>query len=194
MGTAVPRLHRSLSQTDFRRQMPKTVILSFARTAVGKLGGGLARLDATVPTAPNTRTPTRSTALRTSSLGRKQSLAIREFAVGAEAVERFVRRDPLYRVHECVFAVLRSRAKQWTRACSAGFMPLGNVAEHAAGHRRGASTRRALTAGTTACSPVRPGGTGPSAHWCACREFLASSPGTRLRRRSRASRSLRQPA
>jgi protein phosphatase len=44
--------------------------------------------------------------LRTRSLGRKRSLAIREFALGAEAVERFVRREPLYRVHECVFAVL----------------------------------------------------------------------------------------
>ena len=44
--------------------------------------------------------------LRTRSLGTKRSLAIREFALGAEVVERFVRRDPLYRVHECVFAVL----------------------------------------------------------------------------------------
>ncbi len=30
----------------------------------------------------------------------------REFALGVEALERFVRREPLYRVHECVFAVL----------------------------------------------------------------------------------------
>jgi protein phosphatase len=44
--------------------------------------------------------------LRARSLGRKRSLAIREFALGAEAIERFVRREPLYRVHECVFAVL----------------------------------------------------------------------------------------
>ncbi len=44
--------------------------------------------------------------LRARSLGRKRSLAIREFALGAEAIERFVRREPLYRVHECVFGVL----------------------------------------------------------------------------------------
>ncbi len=44
--------------------------------------------------------------LRSRSLGQKRSLAIREFALGAEALERFVRREPLYRVHECVFGVL----------------------------------------------------------------------------------------
>ncbi|WP_028059672.1 polynucleotide kinase-phosphatase [Candidatus Solirubrobacter pratensis] len=44
--------------------------------------------------------------LRARSLGRKRSLAAREFALGIEALERFVRREPLYRVHECVFAVL----------------------------------------------------------------------------------------
>jgi protein phosphatase len=37
---------------------------------------------------------------------RKRSLAIREFALGIEALERFVRKEPLRRVHECVFAVL----------------------------------------------------------------------------------------
>ena len=31
---------------------------------------------------------------------------LREFALGVEALERFVRREPLCRVHECVFAVL----------------------------------------------------------------------------------------
>ena len=31
---------------------------------------------------------------------------IREFALGIEALERFVRREPLRRVHECVFGVL----------------------------------------------------------------------------------------
>ena len=29
------------------------------------------------------------------------SLAIREFALGVEAFERSVRREPLYRVHDC---------------------------------------------------------------------------------------------
>ena len=44
--------------------------------------------------------------LRARGLGRKRSLAIREFGLGIEALERFVRREPLYRVHECVFGVL----------------------------------------------------------------------------------------
>ena len=44
--------------------------------------------------------------LRRRSLGRKQSLALREYALGLEALERFVAREPLYRVHEAVFAVL----------------------------------------------------------------------------------------
>ena len=44
--------------------------------------------------------------LRNRSLGRKRSLALREFALGMEALERFIREEPLYRVHECVFGVL----------------------------------------------------------------------------------------
>lgn len=44
--------------------------------------------------------------LRKRGLGRKRSLARREFALGIEALERFVRREPLRRVHQCVFGVL----------------------------------------------------------------------------------------
>jgi protein phosphatase len=44
--------------------------------------------------------------LRSRGLSGKRSLALREFALGVEALERFVRREPLYRVHECVFGVL----------------------------------------------------------------------------------------
>lgn len=44
--------------------------------------------------------------LRARRLGRKRSLAAREFALGIEALERFVREEPLRRVHECVFGVL----------------------------------------------------------------------------------------
>ena len=44
--------------------------------------------------------------LRQRNLSAKRSLALREFALGVEALERFVRRAPLYRVHECVFGVL----------------------------------------------------------------------------------------
>ena len=44
--------------------------------------------------------------LRARGLAAKRSLALREFALGIEALERFVRREPLRRVHECVFGVL----------------------------------------------------------------------------------------
>jgi len=44
--------------------------------------------------------------LRKRGLGRKRSLALREFALGLEGLERFVKREPLRRVHECVFGVL----------------------------------------------------------------------------------------
>jgi protein phosphatase len=44
--------------------------------------------------------------LRSRGLSVKRSLALREFALGIEAVERFVRGEPLRRVHECVFGVL----------------------------------------------------------------------------------------
>ena len=44
--------------------------------------------------------------LRNRQVGRKRSLAIRELALGIEALERFVRREPLRKVHQCVFGVL----------------------------------------------------------------------------------------
>jgi protein phosphatase len=44
--------------------------------------------------------------LRQRGLAAKRSLAIREFALGIEGLERFVRQEPLRRVHECAFAVL----------------------------------------------------------------------------------------
>jgi protein phosphatase len=46
------------------------------------------------------------TRLRHRGLSAKRSLALREFALGLEALERFVRHEPLRRVHECVFGVL----------------------------------------------------------------------------------------
>lgn len=55
--------------------------------------------------------PTYSTAenlarLKERSVGGKRALALREFALGAEALERFVRKEPLRKIHECVFGVL----------------------------------------------------------------------------------------
>ena len=44
--------------------------------------------------------------LRKRALGGKRSLALREFALGVEGLERFAKREPLRRIHECVFGVL----------------------------------------------------------------------------------------
>ena len=44
--------------------------------------------------------------LRARALGSKRSMAMREFTLGIEALRRFVKREPLRRVHECVFGVL----------------------------------------------------------------------------------------
>jgi protein phosphatase len=55
---------------------------------------------------PDYTSQTNLVRLRNRGLGGKRSLALREFALGVEALERFVRREPLRRVHECVFGVL----------------------------------------------------------------------------------------
>ncbi|MDG3007163.1 polynucleotide kinase-phosphatase [Paludisphaera mucosa] len=55
---------------------------------------------------PEYTTEANLTRLRSRGLGRKRSLALGEFALGVEALERFVRGEPLRRVHECVFGVL----------------------------------------------------------------------------------------
>jgi protein phosphatase len=44
--------------------------------------------------------------LRARGLSVKRKLAIQEFALGIEALERFVAKEPLYHYHQCVFAVL----------------------------------------------------------------------------------------
>jgi protein phosphatase len=46
------------------------------------------------------------TRLRQRGLGKKRSLALREFSLGVESLERFVRKESFRRVHECVFGVL----------------------------------------------------------------------------------------
>lgn len=51
-------------------------------------------------------TPERIARLGQRQLGGKRRLAAREHALGYEALERFVAREPLHRIHECVFAVL----------------------------------------------------------------------------------------
>lgn len=44
--------------------------------------------------------------LKVRSLSRKRTLALKEFSLGMESLTRFVNKEPLYRVHECVFGVL----------------------------------------------------------------------------------------
>lgn len=55
---------------------------------------------------PNYTEPANLARLRRRGLSTKRSLALREFALGLEALHRFVDREPLYRVHECTFGVL----------------------------------------------------------------------------------------
>lgn len=55
---------------------------------------------------PDYTAPEHLSRLRLRGLKAKQSLALREFALGVESLERFVHREPLRRVHECVFGVL----------------------------------------------------------------------------------------
>lgn len=55
---------------------------------------------------PEYTTPDNLRRLKQRGLGAKRSLATREFALGLEALHRFVDRAPLRQVHECVFAVL----------------------------------------------------------------------------------------
>ena len=44
--------------------------------------------------------------LRGRSTGKKRSLALREHALGIEALDRLVAGEPMWRVHQAVFAVL----------------------------------------------------------------------------------------
>ena len=55
---------------------------------------------------PEYTDPTQIERLRSRGLSGKRSLAAREFALGLEGLRRFVAREPLRRVHECVFVVL----------------------------------------------------------------------------------------
>jgi protein phosphatase len=55
---------------------------------------------------PDYDVPENLARLRRRGLGHKRSMAIREFALGLEALHRFVEHAPLTRVHQCVFGVL----------------------------------------------------------------------------------------
>jgi len=55
---------------------------------------------------PDYTEPAHLDRLRQRGLSHKRSLALREYALGLEALDRVARGEPLWRVHECVFAVL----------------------------------------------------------------------------------------
>jgi protein phosphatase len=55
---------------------------------------------------PDYTEPANLDRLRHRVLGHKRSMAQREYALGLEALDRVARDEPLWRVHECVFAVL----------------------------------------------------------------------------------------
>ncbi|RSN04733.1 polynucleotide kinase-phosphatase [Streptomyces sp. WAC 05977] len=55
---------------------------------------------------PDYTLPENLSRLRKRGLNRKRALALREYALGLEALERLARGEPLWRVHECAFAVL----------------------------------------------------------------------------------------
>jgi hypothetical protein len=50
--------------------------------------------------------------LKKRGVSAKRSLALREFALGIEALERFVKNEPLRKVHECVFGVLALESEE----------------------------------------------------------------------------------
>ncbi|WP_199443102.1 polynucleotide kinase-phosphatase [Umezawaea beigongshangensis] len=55
---------------------------------------------------PDYTEPANLARLRQRAVGAKRSLALREYALGLEGLERAARGEPLWRVHECAFAVL----------------------------------------------------------------------------------------
>ena len=55
---------------------------------------------------PNYDRPDHLSRLKQRDVGQKRPLALREFALGLEALDRFAAREPLRRIHECVIGVL----------------------------------------------------------------------------------------
>jgi protein phosphatase len=61
---------------------------------------------------PEYTAPENISRLKNRGLSGKRSLALREFALGVESLERFVKKDPLRKVHECVFGVLALESEE----------------------------------------------------------------------------------
>jgi protein phosphatase len=89
------------------------VVKPFANLTVGRRGGlvqpGLkvrGREYLRLIYGPDYTMPANLQRLRERNLGHKRSLALREYALGLESLTRFANGEPLWRVHEPVFAVL----------------------------------------------------------------------------------------
>ena len=104
--------------------------------------------------------------LRSRGLATKRSLALREFALGIEALERFVRHEPLRRVHECVFGVLAMESRL-IRGCRQEFgvdsifgraqrimRPIGDACEALHANKLLRSRKSASVAKYSALSPA----------------------------------------
>ena len=50
--------------------------------------------------------PNNLSQLKQRGLSSKRALALKEFSLGVEGLERFVKKEPLRRVYECVFGVM----------------------------------------------------------------------------------------
>lgn len=85
-------------------------VQSFLRTADGRLvQPGIkcrGREYLRIIYGPEYTRPDNLARLRVRHLGHKRSLALREYALGLEALDRLADGEPLWRVHEAVFAVL----------------------------------------------------------------------------------------
>ncbi|MEM9272691.1 MAG: polynucleotide kinase-phosphatase [Cyanobacteria bacterium P01_F01_bin.143] len=62
--------------------------------------------------APEYDLPENLAQLKKRGLSKKRSLALREFALGVESLERFVNREPLRKIHEPVFGVLALESEE----------------------------------------------------------------------------------
>ncbi|MCL4129361.1 UNVERIFIED_CONTAM: hypothetical protein GTU68_061654 [Idotea baltica] len=61
---------------------------------------------------PEYDTPSNLVRLKNRNLRRKRALADNEFALSVEALERFVRKEPLRRIHESVFSILALESEE----------------------------------------------------------------------------------
>lgn len=61
--------------------------------------------------------PDNLTRLKLRKTYKKERHALMECALSAESVERFIRKEPLERIHECVLAALALESGRWIRGC-----------------------------------------------------------------------------